>query len=224
MNPDLRLAIISAAVSIVTPFALTGLAHLFALVKLPKAARAIALWTPTITALLPAIEDQVLHGPSLVLAAKDVVEASKANPDDARLVRASAVLRKLVGGLSIVALALLTGCNGVSGESVLKSAIDVRNQIAGVEVLAARELHTRCTTPMEAIAKETEPQRGFDAKELALHCDPLVEAYDSERRSRLGFDQAIGQVSTGKVTVGDMLVMLQTLIADASALEKEIAQ
>lgn len=201
-----------------------ALVHLFVALKMPRAALFVATRTLTITALLPAAIHQLM-APSIVTLASDLDAAAKERPDDASLTRWAAMAKRLAGGVLVTTLAVLgAACNGVSGESVLKSSIDVRNQIAGVEVLAARELHTRCTAPMETIAKETEPQRGFDAKELALQCDPLVEAYDSERRSRMSFDQATGQVSTGKVTVGDMLVMLQTLIANASALEKEIAQ
>jgi len=116
------------------------------------------------------------------------------------------------------------GCKGPSGGDVLNSAVEVRNQIASVEVIAARELHTRCTMPMETISSEPEPARRADEVALAKKCDPLAASYDGERRSRMTFDDAITSFASGKVTVGDLLAMLSLLVHNAQALETEIVQ
>jgi hypothetical protein len=127
-------------------------------------------------------------------------------------------------GLGLVATCSI-GCSGVKGEDVLKSSVDVRNQIAGVEIIAARDIHLRCTMPMEAIAAlPAGPDRTEKEKTLARACDPLETSYDGERRSRMAFDEQTKSFASGNVTVGDILLSLQTLLADARSLEQEIAQ
>lgn len=88
------------------------LVHVFMLVRLPKVAAAIAKYTPTVTALLPAIEDQVIGGPSLIVLAKDLDAAAKADPTNDALALFASRVKRLAGGVVVTMLVLLlVGCS-----------------------------------------------------------------------------------------------------------------
>lgn len=117
----------------------------------------------------------------------------------------------------IVVAVLCAGCGELKSYDILRGAVDLRNQVAGVEVIAAREIHTRCTLPMQSASKA-----GADA--LAKTCDPLVDAYDNERKSRLLVDAALEDAKDGKVTLAELFSLVEHLTAAASTLETEIVQ
>lgn len=104
------------------PFALAGLLHVLVhfllLVHLTRAASAVARYTPTITALLPAALDQ-LRGPSIVVLAKDLDDAAKSHPEIGLLAVLALRAKKLAGAVAVTAFALFAvGCTSITTDLV----------------------------------------------------------------------------------------------------------
>jgi hypothetical protein len=107
----------------------------------------------------------------------------------------------------------------------IHNAINARNEIADLEPIAAKELHTRCTAPMELLAASHPTQGDIEALAKTKKCDHLEEAYDGERRSRLALDDKLEKARAGQsIKISDVLDLVDRLMTAASALEKEIAQ
>ena len=193
--------------------------HLFALVKLPKEAAFVARYTPTVTALLPAIEDQVLGGPNLVTLVADLDKAAKAEPDNATLVVLAARAKRLVGGVSVMALALLLiGC-----ASPLSLAVRASDLASKAETTVAPTLEAQCVAPMRAIASQPAgPDRDTARTALDKACAPKTASYDGERRAHLiVIAQITSAEASGKYTPHDIAQAVSALATAVNAMIQE---
>lgn len=218
-----QLGILLLAAPLLLTLLLHGLIRALLFVRAKSAAAWLARNTPTITALLPALIDQLVHGPSVVAFAREVDDAAKARPDDAVLTVLAARAKRLAGGMAVAMLMLFSiGCGP---QSYLTGVTGIVNATSQLETGAAGELDSRCNQPMAQIAAHPEAADAVaKAKALATRCDPAEIAYDQVRASDLQLRGMIVQVEAdgGSITVGDLLAAVRALTGQAATLVKTI--
>lgn len=105
-----------------------------------------------------------------------------------------------IGGILLM-LALLLGCT-----DYVKAGAIVANQVDAAADAAAPKLEERCTKPMQAAAKISEPdRRKAEAASIAARCDGVMLGYDAVRRAHIVLRKTLLAAAGGGVTVGELI-------------------